>query len=264
MAVRSELADVDRYCDAVPRSAATVEEFGSLRLFVRTAESFHPWYARPSGTGPVAADDLRAVLARQHERGQPRSLEWVAGRPDGVEEVARAAGLTLHRHPLLVARTDELLPFAPQADVRLLGPGDDLARVEAIADVGFSHGGTAIGEVGVEALDQAAETDPARLVLRRTRVAQGRPTVVAAYVDGEPVARGGHTLVDGVSEITGVATLPAYRRRGLGSAVTAVLAEDAVRRGARLLWLSASDDTVARVYSRLGFREVGLCGAAEA
>ena len=65
-------------------------------------------------------------------------------------------------------------------------------------------------------------------------------------------------MVAGVAEITGVTTLPAYRRQGLGSAVTAVLAEHAVRRGARLLWLSATDDAVARVYSRLGFREVGV------
>ncbi|MCW2598299.1 MAG: acetyltransferase [Frankiales bacterium] len=258
----SELVEVDRYCDAAPRSAATVEEFGSLRLFVPTRQSYHPWYARPSGKGPVSRGDLRAVLARQRELGLPLSLEWVVGRPDGVDELAASEGLTVQQHPLLVAKPDELLLFASVAEVRLVGPDDDLARIEAVAAVGFAHAGTSVGPTGGEALEEATERDQEQLARRRARTARGFPTVAVVYVDGDPVARGGHTLVDGVSEITGVATLPAYRRRGLGAAVTALLAEDAVRRGARLLWLSAADDLVARVYSRLGFREVGASGAA--
>ncbi|MGB8649333.1 MAG: GNAT family N-acetyltransferase [Mycobacteriales bacterium] len=259
----AELADVDRYCDAVPRSAATVEDFGSLRLFVPTAQSFHSWYARPSGAGPVTPDDLRAVLARQRELGLPQSLEWVQGRPSGLEQLAADTGLHVQRHPLLVASREELIPFEPQIRVRLVRPDDDLARVEAVATVAFRQGGTEIGTGGVESLDSAVDPDPERLALRAARVAAGHPTLVAAFVDGVPVARGSHTLIGDVTEITGVATLPAFRRQGLGSAVTAVLAEDAVRRGARLVWLSATDDAVARIYSTLGFREVGVACVAD-
>jgi ribosomal protein S18 acetylase RimI-like enzyme len=258
-----ELARVDRYCDDVPRSAATVEEIGSLRLFVPTVESFHPWYARPSGTGPVTADDLRTVLRRQHLLGLPRSVEWIDGRPAGVAAVAAEAGLRVSAHPVLVASPEELAPFEPEVDVRVIGPRDDLARVEAVATVGFATTGTAVGGPGTEALDAAVETDQARLATRAARVAAGRPVVAAAFVDGQPVARGGCTVVGDVAEITGVATLPSFRRQGLGAAVTAVLGREALRRGARLLWLSAQDDAVARVYSRLGFREVGSAGTAE-
>jgi ribosomal protein S18 acetylase RimI-like enzyme len=252
----AELALVDRYCDVVPRSAATVEEFGSLRLFVPTEASFHPWYARPSGTDPVSAKDLDAVLRRQRELQQPTALEWVQGRPDGLEELAEAAGLMVRLTPLLVARSDELLPLEGQVVVR--PAGDDLAQVEAVGQVGFAHLGTDVGEEGVESLASVPTPDPAALARRAARVAQGQPYVVAAWVDGSPVARGGCTVVGDVAEITGVATLPAYRRQGLAAAVTAVLAKDAVRRGAHLLWLSATDDAVARVYSRLGFREIGV------
>jgi ribosomal protein S18 acetylase RimI-like enzyme len=251
-----ELAAVDRYCDAVPRSAASVEEFGGLRLFVPTGDSYHPWYARPSGP-PVAAEDLDAVLDRQRALTLPLALEWVQGRPDGLDELALAAGMQVVHHPLLVASSEELLPLEGQVDVRL--PGADLARAEAVAELGFAHPGTQVGEVGAEAV----EPQPAD-ARRVARVASGHPHVVAAYVDGFPVARGGMTVVGGVAEITGVTTLPAYRRQGFGSAVTAVLAEHAVRRGARLLWLSATDDAVARVYSRLGFREVGTSCIASA
>lgn len=258
----AELVAVDRYCDAVPRSAATVEEHGSLRLFVPTGASFHPWYARPSGAGPVSAADLDAVLRRQRELQLPQVLEWVDGRPPGLADLAAAAGLRLERHPLLVARSDELLPLEGQVVVR--PPGDDLARAEAVAEVGFAHLGTEVGEEGVESLATVPAPDPEALARRAARVAKGQPYVVAAYVDGAPVARGGCTVVGGTAEITGVATLPAYRRQGLAAAVTAVLAEDAVRRGAELIWLGATDDAVARVYSRLGFRQVGVACAASA
>lgn len=245
-----ELAAVDAYCDAVPRSAATVEEHGSVRLFVPTAQSFHPWYARPSGAGSVLQGDLQRVLDRQQELALPRSLEWVVGRPDGVEQVAAAAGLDVELHPLMAADAEELAPFTPELEVRVVRPSDDLVAVETVAQEAFGRPGEG--------------PDPGTLDQRRARVAEGHPTVVAAFVDGQPVARGGHTAVGAVAEITGVATLPAYRGRGLASAVTAVLAADAARRGARLLWLSAADLAAARLYARLGFREIGRVGSATA
>ncbi len=251
----AELATVDRYCDEVPRSAATVEEHGSLRLFVPTEASYHPWYARPSGRGPVSAADLDTVLRRQHALELPLALEWVHGRPEGLEELASAAGLKVRHHPLLVARSDELLPLEPQVAVR--PAGEELARVEAVAHVAFAHPGTEVGDEGLEAVHAEPPMSPEVQARRAERVAQGRPYVVGAWVDGAPVARGACTVVGDTAEITGVGTLPAYRRQGLAAAVTAVLAKDAVRRGARLLWLSATDEAVARVYSRLGFREIG-------
>ena len=60
-----------------------------------------------------------------------------------------------------------------------------------------------------------------------------------------------------VVEIAGIGTLPAARRRGLGGAVTAELARDALRRGAKLVFLSAGSLDIARVYERVGFRRVG-------
>ena len=94
-----------------------------------------------------------------------------------------------------------------------------------------------------------------------------------AEVDGDVVAVGWHQPVHDVaaddgsgfsaSEIVGVATLPAARRRGLGAAVTALLAADALGQGCDLVLLSAGDDAVARVYQRIGFVRVGRAGAAE-
>jgi predicted GNAT family acetyltransferase len=49
----------------------------------------------------------------------------------------------------------------------------------------------------------------------------------------------------------------------LGAAVTALLAADARERGVQTVFLSASDDAVARIYARIGFRRIGTAMIAE-
>ena len=72
-----------------------------------------------------------------------------------------------------------------------------------------------------------------------------------------PVAAGAHQPVGDVTEIVGVATLPAVRRQGLGGAVTGALVEDALAHGVETVFLSAGSEEIARVYAPLGFRRVG-------
>ena len=57
--------------------------------------------------------------------------------------------------------------------------------------------------------------------------------------------------------------VPAFRRSGIGSALTSVLVADALGRGIQTVFLSAGDETIARVYARLGFERVGTACAAE-
>ena len=90
-----------------------------------------------------------------------------------------------------------------------------------------------------------------------SRMRAGLAVVAAAVEGGVALCAGQHQPVGAVSEIVGVGTLPAARRRGLGLAVTAALAADARSRGVRTVFLSAGDDDVARMYARAGFRRVG-------
>lgn len=250
------LALVDGYCDAVPRGDARVEEHGPLRLFVPQRVG-HPWYARPAAADVAVSEaDVHRVCGRQRALGLPEALAWVGGRPAGLERVVRAAGLAVQEYPLLVVTAHELRDVAPvDADVRLLGAGDDLARVEAVVRVAAYAG--ADPTVGVEALDSAQDRDARSVAVRTAHVLEGRPAVAAAYVGGEPVARAAGRLVGDVAELTGVATLPALRGRGLGGAVTRLLAAHAFDRGAELVFLSAHSEAVVRVYARLGFVRVG-------
>jgi predicted GNAT family acetyltransferase len=75
-------------------------------------------------------------------------------------------------------------------------------------------------------------------------------------LDGEPVATGAHQPVADVSEVVGIGTLPSHRRRGLGGAVTALLANDALESGIGTVFLAA-DEGATRVYQAVGFRRIG-------
>jgi ribosomal protein S18 acetylase RimI-like enzyme len=255
---------IDAYCDAVPRSSARVEALGSLVLFVPTGEGW-PFYARPRRGAPSpSVDEVLQVRARQRELGLPESFEWVGDVSPEMLVAARAARLSVVDHPLMVLREPLAAPPPEGADIRLVTVDDDLAMIGAVAQVGFSHPGTARGEAGVDALREAAGGRSARLAeFQRDRLRRGLTVWAAAWVDGVPVASGVHQPVGGVTEVAGVATLPAFRRRGLGAAVTAALVADARRRGVETVFLTAGDDEIARVYGRLGFERVGTSCIAE-
>jgi ribosomal protein S18 acetylase RimI-like enzyme len=185
---------------------------------------------------------------------------------------ASEAGLDVHRHPLMVlsaAPPDRpsaggpALP--PGVTVRAVPPEDaELDRVWAVPAVAFGHPGTAAGKAGVQERDKiAADYDGGTIEMLRERLRSGHSVVAAAFGPDGPLAAGSYQAVDGVAEITGVGVLPSSRRQGLGAAVTALLARDALDRGVATVFLSASDDAVARVYARIGFREVGVAMIAE-
>jgi ribosomal protein S18 acetylase RimI-like enzyme len=201
------------------------------------------------------------MRARQAQLGVPETLEWIQDLRPEVAGAAREAGLRVLDHPLMVF-SGELRnrPLPPGAEVRVVGPDEELARIGAIPMVAFSNPGTAIGPQGLESLparsDEQVDAD-------RERRRSGRTVVAAAFVDGQPVASGVHVPVGDVTEVAGIGTLPAFRRRGLGAAVTACLVTDARERGIETIFLSAGDETIARVYASLGFERIGTSGAAE-
>jgi GNAT superfamily N-acetyltransferase len=75
-----------------------------------------------------------------------------------------------------------------------------------------------------------------------------------ARIDGEPAGVGLSHTGGGVIGLYGIGTLPAARRRGVGSALTLVPMLAARDDGVRAAILHASPDG-ARLYPRLGFRE---------
>jgi predicted N-acetyltransferase YhbS len=146
----------------------------------------------------------------------------------------------------------------------LVGADDpELPRYEQVAAIAFAHPG-GVSDIGALPPDTSAEA-AARTAVLRERIAAGRTVMMVAVEDGEPVAVGSHHPldVDGseVSEITGVATLPRLRGRGLGAGLASALVAHA-RETAETVFLTAGDDDVARVYERIGFARLGTTGVA--
>jgi GNAT superfamily N-acetyltransferase len=253
---------VERYFAAAPRPDARIEAAGALDVPVGTAE--WPYPARPRVGERVTADDVRAAVAVQRRAGLPVALEWVCERTPSAAAAAREAGLVVEESPLLVAAdpVELLLPYGVR--LYLVGADDpQLPRYQRLASIAFAHPGPR-ADVGEE---QTAETpQPPPTTVLRERIASGRTVMMVAVEGDDPVAVGAHHPLDvgggtEVSEITGVATLPRFRGRGLGAGLASALAAHA-RETADLVFLVAGDDDVARVYERVGFARLATVGVA--
>jgi GNAT superfamily N-acetyltransferase len=261
------LDQLEHYYDAVPRSGAATEDIGPFTLFVSTGP--WPYYARPrlGFEDEIGRADVAAVRERQRDLGLPEAFEWVVETTPSMSAAAREAGLTVEELPLLV-HTGPPAPAHPVPDGvairRVRAEEFDLARILAVASVGFATSGTAVGPAGASERDAKVATDPIAPPRIRDRIREGLTVIYVAEDDEGPIASGAHQPVDGVTEIVGVATLPSARRRGLGTAITATLVEDARSVGIGTIFLSAAGDDVARIYERLGFARLGHAGAASA
>lgn len=260
------LRRLESYYDAVPRPDADPEDIGPFTLFV--SRGAWPFYARPRpgyDGPPAAAADVAVVRARQHALGVPETFEWVHDLAPDLLDTIRSSGLHVHQHPLQVL-TDPLSAPAPAGvRVRVLDAADPaLGPALAVQSVGFAAEGTQVGSAGRDERDARAAESPDRAGTFARRISTGQSVVVVAEDADGPLCVGMHQPVGDVTEIVGVATLPAARRRGLGAAVTAALVEDARRHGVRTVFLSAGSDEVARVYAKVGFSRVGTACVAEA
>jgi ribosomal protein S18 acetylase RimI-like enzyme len=175
-------------------------------------------------------------------------VEADAGHP--VEAELRAAGWKVFEdEPALVLPSIPAPPPLPAGlevkQVRDIQIRRDLVYVWA---AGFGAP-TAVGgtELPPDAFDSMAPSldcalDPAVALL-------------VGYVDGKPAAAADVFVVGPIAGITGVATVPAYRRRGLGTALTWEAIREGAARGctcATLAALGASFD----LYRKLGFLHV--------
>ena len=247
------LERIEQYYDDVPRAFATAENLGPFTLFVRRDPHGWPYYARPrlGHDGTVTADDVRRVRDRQRELGLPESFEWVAETSPGVADPARAAGLQVNAHPLLVLRhpTDPgAVPAAVRIEV-LQAASAQLGRVASAINAGFEDS---------DEVEEARDNDSYREALAR-----GLMRTVGAFDAGGAVGGGSHSPRGRVTELAGIAVLPRARGRGIGAAVTARLVADARALGVETVFLSAGTDRVARIYERVGFERVGTACIAE-
>jgi predicted GNAT family acetyltransferase len=149
----------------------------------------------------------------------------------GLEMVATRPAMAIRIQDVALAQMPDGIEIARVTDPGLLA---DLVDVE----VGTFETDRAVAE-GLLA--------PSQLSLPNVRL-------YAATADGRAVAQAVTNTQRGAVGVFGVATLPAYRRRGIGTAITAFAIDD-VRDGADLAWLQSTEMGRA-LYERMGFRFV--------
>lgn len=202
-------------------------------------------YAIPDqGAEPTAAD-VQALIAAFRERDRMPRLEYLPGGAPAVEPALLAAGFTVeNRAPILACSPADLLPPKPVDALVITEPATD-AEFDAAARVQHhGYGGTGEPEGGEAAWLRNA--------------AAGGGVAALATVDGVPAGAGGCSVpVDGLTELAGLAVADAFRRRGIGAALSAHLTATAFARGCRVVWLEPGDADVERIYAGIGYRRIG-------
>ncbi len=199
--------------------------------------------------GAVAAARVRAAVAHFRDAGRPFSW-WVRpeDRPHALGALLEAAGLAAAESEVVMT-CDDLATLAKPAVPAGLGivrarDARTLADFAAVTAENWSPPDADVARFYARAAEALLAPDcPQRLHV--------------AYLDGVPVATAEATLAGARAGVFNVATRAAYRRRGIGGAVTAHALRDAHAAGARRGGLEASADGVG-VYARLGFRAAGM------
>ncbi len=178
--------------------------------------------------GPIAPERAFALADAFFDTGYCVTVESEVAEP--VEQALRAQGWDLdEEEPALVLAPLPAIPPTPP----------DLAIHLVTTDASFADFMTISHTVHrwVPSLRAAMDPDVALLV---------------GYVGDEAVATARLACYGDVGEITGVVTMPAHRRRGLGTAMTWAAIAEGARRGCTAMTLTASEMGYP-VYLRMGF-----------
>ncbi|MCX6032399.1 MAG: GNAT family N-acetyltransferase [Chloroflexi bacterium] len=221
-----------------PHDALRFYNYAKLLEPVGDAPSTH--------SGEVLSDALAEVRAAFVARDRLPRFEFIAEFAPDFGAALAAAGFTLEDRTVLLTCTRETFrpaPLIPGLEIITLtpdSPAEDLLAHTEVQQRGF---GDTSGE------------QPTLADAEHFRPKLERYAAFLARLDGVPVAAGDFTApLDGFTELVGIATLEAYRRRGIASALTAQAAQTAFERGVEVAFLTAADERAGRVYERVGFR----------
>jgi ribosomal protein S18 acetylase RimI-like enzyme len=194
-----------------------------------------------------ALEEARKVIAYFREVGRP--FTWWIGpgdKPANLGEILSAAGLERVESELAMAADLSRLSASGKL------PGLRIERVrtaDQLADFARVIGGTQ----DTPDLDVARFYELAAPVLL---TGESPVWLYVGYLDEVPVATAEVTVAGGVAGLYNISTLPSYRRRGFGTAMTLRPLLDARAVGVGTAVLQASSEG-ARIYARVGFEIFG-------
>ena len=219
---------------ATAASGREVVRVGPFEAYLDTTDEMkYLNYAIPDDGSLPSEDEIAALRVVFRERSRLPRLEWLDEVAPAVKDALAAVGMQEElATPLMACAGDQLR--VPEVDVEIApASAADALDVRNLQRVAF----------GQAPIDSVSAETPERTLLAR--------------IDGEIVSASAWTeVIEGVSEVAGVATAEPFRRRGLAGALTAAAAQAAFDEGADLCLLSPGDETAMRVYERAGFTRV--------
>lgn len=206
-------------------------------------------YAIPDDGAKPAPAEIDALTGAYRRRGLLPRLEYFTDVAPDLEQLLVEAGYGLERRvPLMTCAPDDRVDHAVPAGIRLRAPesGEDIRRMRSVQNVAFGE--------SPEVADEEVERLQAGL-------RAGVRHLLAEDVETGEVVGGGLALevVDGTTEIAGIAVHEAYRGRGIAAALTAHLTREAHEAGAHTAFLTPGDLRIGNVYARVGYRPAGEC-----
>lgn len=203
----------------------------------------------PLGTSAAVAQSLVELRHVFEERDRLLRFEFTESLWSTLPSALEKAGLRREaRHPMMLCTPVDFQPYqAPAVQVQLLTPDahpDILAACVSIPKQSFS-------------VNNAAEAPTAQEIAElKKQIHKGMMHGALAYLNEIPAGVGFTMPLLGISELVGVATLPAQRRRGVAATLCTTLVNDHFKGGGELVWLSAGDVIAQATYERIGFRLV--------
>jgi ribosomal protein S18 acetylase RimI-like enzyme len=253
VSIAPNAARLEAIARAVIANAGAGRESTAVGPFIALVDhvSQSPWssLAVPAPGSPAGTDwtgALPILEAFFAARGRALRFEFLEALFPTLGPALEGAGWPLaSRDPAFVCGPADLVPAAAVSGLSLepldAGSPDDLVQVFlGVQEESFEPGKPR----GISAADRAQ---------LRSRMRLGALRCLLARLDGVPAGAGNALPAAGFAEIAGIGTLPRFRARGIGSAVTARLAADLFATGTGTAWLTAGGEPAARIYRRLGF-----------
>jgi ribosomal protein S18 acetylase RimI-like enzyme len=199
-------------------------------------------YAIPLDFAAPSPAEVAALIAAFRARDRQPRLEFAPSAAPKVEAALAYAGFAVElRPPLMTRRPEPALALLQIDGFTIAAPESDQALLDYAGVQKAAFGDPGPGE---------ADIAGSRRSLRRggcLLLAHDRET-------GAPAGAGAHMpLQDGVTEVVGIAVVERFRRRGLGQAITGLLAERAFAAGCAMAFLSAAGESQSAIYARAGF-----------
>lgn len=226
----------------IRRAAAAGRTTERVGPFLATFEpgSDNPFlnYAVPDdGARPTPAD-VAALTAAYRRRDLVPRLEFLAATAPAAEAALLAAGYEVERRiPVMLCPPGSLRVPPPPDGIELVVPESDV-DIKGMLTAQFE----AFGDPGEPDVAGARKNKGFRVYARDART-------------GEPVGGGvAEAVVDGTTEVAGIAVREPYRRRGAGAAITAWLTAAVHEQGAHTVFLTPAGTDEQRLYARVGYQ----------